>query len=158
MKHGIGLVEALDREFAPFSRGFEQLDEPGRIGREQLKPLGDQSGCDNTFLGDPSGEQNLFHCVQLGMVPRLSPFRQIFSQQPKVQKRLVAFVFKIGTNDTVEIGPIFVKKEEIQLVTGILRVEGRLFLGRKLGPIDQGSKLIQRGIAGQGAVERVNPT
>ena len=158
MQHGIGFVETFDRKFTSLGRSLKQLGEAGGIGREQLEPIGDKASGGRTLIVDPSREQNLLDCIQLGMAPRLAPFSQIFPQQPEVHERLVTLVCQIRTDDAVKVSPVFMEEEEIQLVTGVLRVESRLFLGRQLGPIDQRGEFIQGGIIRQGAIQGVDPT
>ena len=60
-------------------------------------------------------------------------------------------VLQEGADRCIEEVPVFVVEKKVQFMTGKLRELPRLFFRRQLGPLAHELKLLELGIAAQGA-------
>ena len=149
-------MAARDRVERPAFHGrVEQLVEPLDVGRQQIVQFANVPSGGRTLAFDPPGQQRLLDDVQPGVPPRFEITRKIVAQQPVVHEGLIPLVVQEWLDDGVEKLWVLFVDEEVQFVTGILRVLGPFLIVLHLVPVENEAEFDQLRIAVQRSVQTI---
>ena len=95
------------------------------------------------FIVESFAQQCLFHRVQASVLPGIQVRCQVCIQEPVVQEGSLLLVLQVGLDHQLEKLGILVVEEEIQFVTGILRIQGTLLFFFQSWPGEQEAEFSQ---------------
>ena len=103
------------------------------------------------------GQQDALDGVQPAIRPGLQILAQVLLKQPAVQERFVLLVSQVRPDHSLEEGRVLFRQEEMELVTGELRIQRPFFLGLELRPGEQKRELRELRIPGKRRIQAVDP-